>query len=255
MPAEDVQSEPLRAPRSLLWRLILLVLMLSGVIAYFALDLGRYLSLDELARHRDALLSWRDRHAGLAVFAFMSTYTLAVAVSVPGAIWFTIVGGFLFGIIPGTAYSVISATIGACAVFLAGRTLLGDLLRAKAGPAIRKMEAGFRDNALSYILVLRLVPIVPFWLTNLVPALLGVPLRTFFFGTAIGIVPASFIFALVGNGLGTVVEHGGTPGLDILFRPEILAPLLGLAVLALSPVFYRRLKRRATIADPRRERR
>lgn len=228
--------------------------MLSGVIAYFALDLDRYMSLDELGRHRHALLSWRDRHAGLAVLVFMSSYTLAVAVSVPGAIWFTIVGGFLFGVVAGTAYSVVSATIGACAVFVAGRYLVGDLLRARASPAMRRMEAGFRENALSYILVLRLVPIVPFWLTNLVPALLGVRLRTFFVGTAVGIIPASFVFALVGNGLGTVIEHGGTPDLDILLEPQVLAPLLGLALLALSPVLYRRLKRRAD-ADTDRQRR
>jgi uncharacterized membrane protein YdjX (TVP38/TMEM64 family) len=115
------------------------------------------------------------------------------------------------------------------------------------------MEAGFREHALSYLLVLRLIPIVPFWLVNLVPALVGVPLRTFFVGTAIGIIPGSLVYASVGNGLGVVIDQGGTPDLDIIFEPEILAPLLGLALLALSPVPYRRLKQRRSAIKGQRE--
>jgi uncharacterized membrane protein YdjX (TVP38/TMEM64 family) len=229
------------------------MLMLVGAIAFYALNLHRYLSFEELSRHRDALLWWRDGHQALAVLAFMSLYILTVALSVPGAVWLTIVGGFLFGVVPGTAYVVVGATLGACAVFLAARYLVGDFLRAKAGPGIRKMEAGFREHALSYLLVLRLIPIVPFWLVNLVPALVGVPLRTFFVGTAIGIIPGSLVYACVGNGLGVVIDQGGTPDLDIIFEPEILAPLLGLALLTLSPVPYRRLKQRRSAIKGRRE--
>jgi uncharacterized membrane protein YdjX (TVP38/TMEM64 family) len=227
--------------------------MLVGAIAFYALNLHRYLSFEELSRHRDALLWWRDGHQALAVLAFMSLYILTVALSVPGAVWLTIAGGFLFGAVPGTAYAVVGATLGACAVFLAARYLIGDFLRAKAGPGIRKMEAGFREHALSYLLVLRLIPIVPFWLVNLVPALVGVPLRTFFVGTAIGIIPGCLVYASVGNGLGVVIDQGGTPDLDIIFEPEILAPLLGLALLTLSPVPYRRLKQRRSAIKGRRE--
>jgi uncharacterized membrane protein YdjX (TVP38/TMEM64 family) len=224
-------------------------LMLIGAIAFFALDLDRYLSFEEFSRRRDALLRWRDGHQALAVLIFMSLYILAVAFSVPGAIWLTIIGGFLFGVVAGTAYAVVAATLGACAVFLAARYLVGDVLRAKAGPAIRKMEAGFREHALSYLLVLRLIPIVPFWLVNLVPALVGVPLRTFFVGTALGIIPGSLVYTSVGNGLGMVIDQGGTPDLGIIFEPEILTPILGLALLALSPVLYRRLKQRRSATN------
>jgi uncharacterized membrane protein YdjX (TVP38/TMEM64 family) len=249
VPAEDADQAPQKAPRFSVWRVVPVTLMLIGAIAFFALDLHRYLSFEELSRRRHALLWWRDGHQALAVLMFMSLYVLAVALSVPGAIWLTIVGGFLFGVVAGTAYAVVAATLGACAVFLAARYLVGDVLRAKAGPAIRKMEAGFREHALSYLLVLRLIPIVPFWLVNLVPALVGVPLRTFFLGTALGIIPGSLVYTCVGNGLGMVIDQGGTPDLGIIFEPEILTPILGLALLALSPVLYRRLKQRRSATN------
>jgi uncharacterized membrane protein YdjX (TVP38/TMEM64 family) len=249
VPTEDADQAPQRAPRFSVWRVVPVTLMLIGAIAFFALDLDRYLSFEEFSHRRDALLRWRDGHQALAVLIFMSLYILAVAFSVPGAIWLTIIGGFLFGVVAGTAYAVVAATLGACAVFLAARYLVGDVLRAKAGPAIRKMEAGFREHALSYLLVLRLIPIVPFWLVNLVPALVGVPLRTFFVGTALGIIPGSLVYTSVGNGLGMVIDQGGTPDLGIIFEPEILTPILGLALLALSPVLYRRLKQRRSATN------
>ena len=103
------------------------------------------------------------------------------------------------------------------------------------------------------LLTLRLVPVVPFWLVNLVPALLGVPFRTFLIGTAIGIIPGTIVYTLVGNGLGAVLDQGGTPDLDIIFEPEILAPILGLALLAMSPVLYHRLKRLGSPDDQEEE--
>ena len=249
MSAEDAEQTPQRVPHFTVWRAIPATLLLLGTIAYFALGLDRYLSFEELGRHRDALLWWRDSHRMLAVLVFMSLYVLTVALSIPGAIWLTIAGGFLFGLVAGTAYAVVAATLGACAVFLAARYLVGDVLRTKAGPGVVKLEAGFREHALSYLLVLRLIPIVPFWLVNLVPALAGVSLRTFFVGTALGIIPGSLVYTSVGDGLGVVLDQGGTPDLGIIFEPEILAPIMGLATLVLLPVFYRRLKHRKSATD------
>ena len=134
------------------------------------------------------------------------------------------------------------ATAGATIVFLIARSALGETLRAKAGPRIRRMEEGFRADALSYLLVLRLIPLFPFWLVNIVPAFLGVPVRTYVLGTFIGIIPGSFVYASVGNGLGAVFEAGGTPDLGIIFEPAILLPIVGLAVLALLPVAYRKVR-------------
>jgi uncharacterized membrane protein YdjX (TVP38/TMEM64 family) len=137
---------------------------------------------------------------------------------------------------------VIAATCGATVVFLIARTALGDSLRQKAGPAMRRMEAGFRENALNYLLFLRLIPVFPFWLVNLVPAFLGVPLATYVLATLVGIIPGSLVYASVGNGLGTVFEAGGRPDLGIIFEPEIILPILGLAVLAILPVAYKKIR-------------
>lgn len=225
------------------WRLLPIALIALSFAGFLVLDLDRHLSLETLRDNRQALTDWRGNHAVLAAFAFILGYTLIVALSLPGAVWMTIAGGFLFGPVLGTVYVVVAATIGATVIFLAARSAFHDLLQAKAGPAIRKMEAGFRENALSYLLFLRLVPIFPFWLVNLVPAFLGVPLRTFVVGTLLGIVPGSVVYTLVGNGLGAVLEAGGTPDLGLIFTPEILAPIVGLALLSLVPVAYKRFRR------------
>jgi uncharacterized membrane protein YdjX (TVP38/TMEM64 family) len=231
------------------WRALPIAVLLGGTVAFFVLGLHDYLSFEELSRHREALMDWRARHENLAILGFIGIYFLLAAFSIPGAIWMTVAGGFLFGIVWGSVYSVIGATLGSVCVFLAARMLAGDWLRRRAGKAMRKMEAGFRRDGLSYLLVLRLVPIFPFWLVNLVPALLGMRLPTFFVGTLFGIVPGSIVYASVGNGLGAVIAAGETPDLGVLFRPQVLGPLLGLAALALLPVVYRRLRRQ----EPQRE--
>jgi len=175
-----------------------------------------------------------------------------IAFSLPGGAVATIFGGFIFGsmidgilgTVVAAAIVVVGATIGATALFLAARTGLGEPLRARAGPGLKRMEAGFRENAMSYLLVLRLVPLFPFWLVNLVPAFLGVPLRTYVIGTFFGIMPGTFVYASVGRGLGAILAEGKKPDLGIIFKAEILIPLLGLALLALIPVVYKRLKAR-----------
>jgi uncharacterized membrane protein YdjX (TVP38/TMEM64 family) len=137
---------------------------------------------------------------------------------------------------------VVGGTLGAVCVFLAARTAFGNLLRAKAGPALRRMEAGFRDSAFSYMLFLRLIPLFPFWLVNLVPAFLGVSLRTYVVATFVGVIPGALVYASLGNGLGAILDAGGEPDLGIVFQPNILLPLLALAVLALAPVAYKKFK-------------
>lgn len=230
-------------------RLLPLMVLIAGLVAFFALGLQRYVTFETLAAHREALLAWVAARPLIAPIAYMAVYVLAVAFSVPGGLLLTISGGFLFGTALGGAYAVIGATIGAVALFLAARTAIGDLLRAKAGSALERMEAGFRRDAFNYLLVLRLVPLFPFFLVNLVPAFLGVRLRTYVAATALGIIPATFVFASVGNGLGSVFDSGQPPSLGgLLFKPDILLPILGLAVLALIPVAYRALKGRSTVA-------
>jgi uncharacterized membrane protein YdjX (TVP38/TMEM64 family) len=154
---------------------------------------------------------------------------------VPGAAILTIAGGFLFGTWVGGLCAVIGATLGATAIFLAARAGLAGLAH-RAGRFVEKLEAGFRADAFNYLLVLRLVPIFPFWLINLVPALVGVRLPTYMLATFLGIVPGTFVYASLGNGLGSLVEE---PDLAIIFKPRLFLPIVGLALLALVPVGYK----------------
>jgi len=217
-----------------------LVVLAAGAVAFFAFGVNDYVTLDALKENRAALQTLVAENVVLAAAVYIAIYTLMVAFSVPGALIATLTGGFLFGTIFGGLYTVVGATIGATIVFLAAKTALGDALREKAGPGIRKMEEGFRENAFSYLMVLRLVPLFPFFLVNLAPAFLGVPLRTYVIATFFGIIPGTFVFASVGNGLGAVFDAGDDPNLGIIFQPEILGPILGLAALSLVPVLYRR---------------
>ncbi len=230
-----------RDRNGLMRRVVPLVILGAGLAAFFALGLNRYLSFETLSAHRGDLLAFVADYGVMAVLAFMACYAVAIAFSVPGGALMTITAGFLFGTALGTFYVVIAATIGSTALFLAARTAMGDGLRRRAGPALQKMETGFQENALSYLLFLRLIPVFPFWLVNLVPAFLGVPLRTYVTGTLFGIIPGTFVYASVGTGLGAVFASGKTPDLGVIFTPDILIPIAGLAVLALLPVLGKRV--------------
>ncbi len=220
-------------------------------VAVYASGLHRYLSLDQLALHYDTLSAWAERHPVLAPLMFGTVYAAAIAVSVPGALVLTLTAGFLFGTWIGGLVAVVAATLGATAVFLIARTSLGEPLRRRAtGAAFRRMQTGFQENALSYLMVLRLIPLFPFWLVNLVPAFLGVPLRTFVLATAVGMLPGTLVYASLGNGVGVLLAMGEEPDLGIVFRPAIFGPLLGLAALALLPVLYKRWKARTATPLP-----
>ncbi|MGB0632595.1 MAG: TVP38/TMEM64 family protein [Alphaproteobacteria bacterium] len=240
-------SKPERKSGFSAGRVIPLVLLAAGLAAFFAFDLNQYVSLEALKTHRETLQSWVQNYGVMTAAVFMLIYALAVAFSVPGAVFITIAGGFMFGPYLGTVYVVVGATVGAVGVFLAAKYALGDVLRARAGPAIKRMEAGFRENEMSYLLILRLVPLFPFWLVNLVPAFLGVSLRTYTIGTLLGIIPGAFVYALVGDGAGAVLDAGGDLNLGIIFEPRFLAPIIGLAVLACIPIVYKKVRGRKDV--------
>lgn len=216
-----------------------LAVLAAGFAAFFALGLHHYLTFETLAVHRAELLAWVAARPIVAPLAYIAAYIAVVAFSLPGATVLTVAGGFLFGIFAGSCYAVLGATIGAVLLFIAARTALGGILRAKAGGAIKRMEEGFRADAFSYLLVLRLVPLFPFFLVNLVPAFLGVDLGVFASATFLGIIPGALVYASVGDGLGTVFDAGRTPDLGILFTSRILLPIIGLALLALAPVVHK----------------
>jgi uncharacterized membrane protein YdjX (TVP38/TMEM64 family) len=210
---------------------------------FFALGLQRYVSFEALREHRSELMTFVTNHGALAPALFVTVYAAATALSLPGGLVLSVTGGFLFGALFGTGLAVAGATVGAICVFLVARTAFGNVLRRRlGGGALERMADGFRENAFSYLLVLRLVPLFPFFVVNLAPAFLGVPFRTYALATLIGIVPGAFVFASVGAGLGDVFELGGTFSAAGLLTPQIITALVGLAVLSLAPVAYKRLK-------------
>jgi uncharacterized membrane protein YdjX (TVP38/TMEM64 family) len=217
-------------------RLVPLGLLVAAGITFLAVGGHHYLTFAALAENREWLSGLVERWGFVATVLYIAVYAGLVALSVPGAAVLTIAGGFLFGTWLGTLCAVLGATLGATGIFLATRAGLGGLAR-RAGPLVGKLEAGFRADAFSYLLVLRLVFIFPFWLVNLVPALVGVRLSTFVLATFLGIIPGTFVYASFGNVLGKVV---GEPGPGVLLRPSVLGPIVGLVVLALIPVWYKR---------------
>jgi len=244
-PAADPRAEVPRAGgegRLSAKNLIPLAVFALGLGVFFLAGLNRYLTLEALREHHGLLEEWVRNAGSAGVLAYIAIYAAAIAFSVPGGAVMSITGGFLFGSLWGTLYILIGATLGATILFSAAKTSLGDPLRARAGPWMRRMEAGFRENALSYLLVLRLVPLFPFFVVNLVPAFLGVPLSTYVVGTFVGIIPGAFVFASVGAGLGSVLKAGREFRLEGIFTPQILTALVGLAVLVLIPVAYKKLR-------------
>ncbi len=227
-----------------LTRLLPLLVLGGGLVAFFALGLNKYLTLDLLKENREVLKSWVHDHKTEAVVMFIMAYIVVAAFSLPLGALFSIAGGFLFGSVFGAMWIVIGATIGATILFLIAKTALGEPLRQRFAVQIKGMEEGFKANAFSYLMLLRVVPLFPFWLVNLAPAFLGVSAVTFVITTFLGIIPGSFVFASIGNGLNALFEAGETPDLSLmalLSRPDFYIPIVGLAVLSLIPIVYRAL--------------
>jgi uncharacterized membrane protein YdjX (TVP38/TMEM64 family) len=225
-----------------IWRLWPVALIAVGIALFVAFGGHHFLSLDELQRRQQELSDFVGTHYLPAALLFMAVYVLVVAVSLPGSVVLTLAGGFMFGALAATCYIVVAATTGAVILFLAARSALGEPLRARAGPWLAKLSTGFQRNAWSYMLILRLVPLFPFFVVNLVPAFLGVSLRCFAITTFFGIMPATFIYALLGTGLGDVVAGGGD--FQTALSPGLLAGLLGLAALSALPIVFKRRKHR-----------
>jgi len=231
--------------RTLAWRLLPLAVLALMAALFFASGLHRYLTFDMLRAHRAELAAWVGGHHVLAAAAFMAIYAATVVFVPPSGTVLTVMGGFVFGAALGTAYVVVGATAGATLLFLVARFALGDWLREKAGPGIRRMRKGFAENAMSYLLVLRLVPLFPFWLVNLAPAFLGVRLGTYVLGTLIGIVPGTAVYAVFGAGLGSILDANQALTLSGVLTPQVVGALAGLGLLALVPVVYKKFKARA----------
>ncbi len=240
-------------------RFLPLIIICLLFVSFFLLGFDKYLSFSYVSENRDKLLAMVNDHYVLALFLYFCFYIIAVAASLPGGLLLTISGGFLFGWIVGGLVTVVAATLGATVLFVIAATSVGEALRQKAGPWLAKLEAGFQENALSYLLFLRLVPAFPFWLVNIAPAFLGVRLRTYMLGTFLGIIPGTFVFAYLGTGLDSIiveqqnrVEKCSALGqgncqvnfeLGSLITQEIIFAFIALGIISLIPVVLKKLRK------------
>jgi uncharacterized membrane protein YdjX (TVP38/TMEM64 family) len=215
------------------------MIAIAVVAAVGAFTLRDYLSFDALRDNREALIAFRDSNFLLSAVGFMLLYMLIVAFSLPGAAIATLTGGFLFGLFPGALFNVIGATAGAVVIFLAAQWGLGERLKERMDASegmVAKIKKGIDENQWSMLFFIRLVPAVPFFVANLIPAFLGVSLYRFVVSTFFGILPGGLVYTSVGAGLGEVFEKGESPNLGIIFEPHILFPILGLCALSLMPI-------------------
>jgi uncharacterized membrane protein YdjX (TVP38/TMEM64 family) len=223
------------------------LIAILAVAAVGAFTLRDVLSFETLAANRERLIAFRDANYAATATVFIAAYVAIVAFSLPGATIATLTGGFLFATFPGALFNVTGATIGATLIFLAARWGLGERLAARmeAGEGrIQRIKQGIDENQWEMLFLIRLVPAVPFFVANLLPALVGVPLGRYVITTFLGIIPGAVVYTSVGAGLGEVFERGETPDLGIIFEPHVLLPILGLAALAALPIALKALRGR-----------
>ncbi len=246
-------------------RYLPLALLLGVGVLVVSQGWHKYLTLEQIAANRDLMRAFVAQHLATAITVYALIYVAVIALSLPGGALLTITGGFLFGWLAAGSVTVFAATIGATLIFLIARSSVGETLASRAGPWLQKLSDGFKDDAMNYLLFLRLVPAFPFWLVNIAPALLGVSLPVFVAGTFFGIIPGTFAFSFLGSGLDSIIEAqqaafaacqatGDTtcafslnPG--SLLTPELLIAFAALGVVAILPVIVKKLRARRGAAD------
>lgn len=222
-------------------RFLPLVLIVAGLAAVLASGLHKQISFEALRANRAALTAFVADQPIVAVAAYLGVYIAFTALMIPGALWITIAGGFLFGLVGGTAATAVGATLGATVLFLVARTSLGQPLRNRAGPFLQKLESGFQENPFSYMLTLRFLPVVPFPVANIAPALLGANLRDYVITTAVGILPGVLAYTWIGSGLGAAFDSGAEPNLGG-FAKQLLPAFFALAAVSLAPAIIKRVR-------------
>ncbi len=221
-------------------KVLIVVGMAIAIGAFFYFDIGRFLSLTALKENRDSLLAFTDANFGAAVGIFILAYVMVAGLSLPGAVILTLAGGFLFGALLATLFINIGATTGATLAFLTARYVLRDTVEQKFGKWIGPFQEGFAKNAFSYLLTLRLIPLFPFFVVNLVSGLTRVNVGTYIVATALGIIPGSFVYAYAGRQLGTISS------LKEIASPNVVGAFILLGLLALVPVVYKRFSGKST---------
>jgi len=232
MPNETAVAQPKSGLN--IGKVAIAVVFAVAIAAFFYLDLGRFLSLDALKQNRDHLLAFTEANYASSVALFILAYVAVTGLSLPGAVILTLAGGFLFGSLFGTLFVNLGATTGATLAFLAARYLLRDWVEQKFGKWLGPVQAGFTKNAFSYLMTLRLIPLFPFFVVNLVSGLTRMNVGSYVAATALGIIPGSFVYAYAGRQLGTINS------LKEIASPNVIGAFVLLGLLALVPIIYKK---------------
>jgi len=222
-----------------------ILFLILGLILFLLYDVHQIFELKTLNLYHGELVTWASKLGVRAWFIFIGFYIVLVAVSLPGATLMTVIGGLVFGPFLGGILAIIGGTVGAVIIFLAARYAFSDFFRFRLGSIPDKMEEAFKENALSYLLILRLIPIFPFWLVNLAPAFLNISIRVYSLATLVGIIPGTFIYSILGDRFGLLLTTEEEIYLGIIFEPRFLVPLVAFATLILLPLIYKKLKTRS----------
>lgn len=244
--AETPKATPDTAKPASWRRYLPLAIIVMGLVAAYAAGVQDYISLAVLAEQRDALKQFVADHRIASALGYFVLYALAVAFAFPAASILTIFAGFVFGWFIAGTLTVFAATTGAAAIFLAARSAFGDVLRKRAGPFAARLADGFSRDAFSYLLVLRLAPVFPFFVINIAPAFFDIKLRTYVAATFLGIIPGTFAYTWLGQGLDSVIVAAAGREISIsdLVTPEITIAFLGLAIVAAIPTIVRKFRGR-----------
>ncbi len=236
MIVDDAEQANTPAQARSLWiRLLPVFVVLSLLLLGYARGYHQFFSLDHIVAHRDRLLDYVGNHGTFAAITYFILYIVAVAISFPGASILTIAGGLMFGWMLAGTMTVVAATVGASIIFLVARTAFGDVLRAWAGPRLAKLQDGFQENAFSYLLSIRFIPLFPFWLVNLAPALFGMKLVPYAVATLLGIIPGTFAYAFFGQSLRMAIADGGP-----IVSTQLLLGFAALGLATLIPIMIKR---------------
>lgn len=218
---------------------IAIILLLMGIV--YMSGVHKYLTFSNLKAHHSQLKFFVEARPMMSATLFILTYIITSALCLPVGIFLSLFGGFLFPVPWSTLYVVVGATLGSTIIFLAARTAIGDFLKKRAGPFLQKMEKGFQKNAWSYLLLLRFVPIFPFWLINIAPAFFGVRFITFFWTTLIGIIPGAYVFTQAGAGLSAIFASGQAFSFENILNTQVKIALVALGIFALIPIVIKKI--------------
>ena len=223
---------------------ILLAVFFIVIGLFFYFDLGSYLTLESLKENKARFDQYYQENTTGMIVGFILVYIAVVALSLPGATILTLTAGAIFGAVTGTLVVNVGATVGATLAFLVARFILRDWVEEKYGDRLKPFNEGFSNNALNYILFLRLVPVFPFFLINLVSGLTRIRLPVYFFGTMFGILPGSFVYCNAGSNLASITS------LSDIASPGVLGAFALLGVFALIPTLYKKFKNRKSASLP-----